>query len=958
MSQKGFSYEGNLPHQTKAVESVVNCFDYTLKPKIAESNPIIDFTRFSENVERVQELNGLSMKNTDEHIIDVQMETGTGKTYTYTKTMFELNKKLGLNKFIVVVPSLSIKAGTLSFLNDSATKQHFRNQYNREIKVFEWSSSAKSKKEYMPSAVSDWVSAPLNNTLNILVVNSGMINATREYNDEKISGLDYSYDTNLFSNFSTISEAITSVNGVMIIDEPHKFSQSGKTMENLNKLNPQLIIKYGATFNNKFNNKFNNLVYKLSAVDAFNQSLVKGITVCMDKFDIAKKVSIKLAKIDKQSSTAIFEYKKEKSNKTFELNVGDSLSKIDNDCVNLYIDKINATAVLLSNGEELKAGDKINPYLFNQGFVQRMIQQSVDKHFEIERELMTKEVRIKPLTLFFIDDIESYRKDSGSGELAAYLEQCVKEKINDLLKDKSLTNEYRRYLEKSVDDLSLTHAGYFSKDNTSKDDKIQKEINEILHDKMSLLDVDNPRRFIFSKWTLKEGWDNPNVFQITKLRTSGSETSKLQEVGRGLRIPVNEYMQRVDQELEQHHLYYRVDVSEQDFVEELVKDINDTNKMEIKLVAGKKLTNQQVHDLASRFNESEADLLTKLAFNQVIDEERVLQEDFEEKLKIIFPECDLAEGKVKREDDKKPIKLKPRADKYKELQELWEAINKQVILEYNISDYLLDTVLIDAIKSVDFRSNIQIVENKIDKNTKGKEATTKNLESYNINTLTYGEFLTGLSREIHLKIETIHECFKQAIKQNDSIKINDHLNNDTIRQIKEEFYRQLLQKVVNKSEIKYRSVSNKVQATKFTDKNGKLIEVLATDLGKDTVDKKTPDNYLFDQAWFDSKLEKENILEEIDRVTVYTKIPKRSVQIPVPGGLTYSPDFAYVVEGVDGKKSFNLIVETKDKIKHDLTKMEEIKFELASHYFDDINITFKRQMTNKKMIDIIKEIRE
>lgn len=951
MSQKGFSYEGNLPHQTKAVESVVNCFDYTLKPKIAESNPIIDFTRFSENVERVQELNGLSMKNTDEHIVDVQMETGTGKTYTYTKTMFELNKKLGLNKFIVVVPSLSIKAGTLSFLNDSATKQHFRNQYNREIKVFEWSSSANNKKEYMPSAVSGWVTAPLNNTLNILVVNSGMINATREYNGEKISGLDYSYDTNLFSNFSTISEAISSVNGVMIIDEPHKFSQSGKTMENLNKLNPQLTIKYGATFNDKFNN----LVYKLSAVDAFNQSLVKGITVCMDKFDIAKKVSIKLAKIDKQSSTAIFEYKKEKSNKTFELNVGDSLSKIDNDCVNLYIDKINATAVLLSNGVELKAGDKINPYLFNQGFVQRMIQQSVDKHFEIERELMTKEVRIKPLTLFFIDDIESYRKDSGSGELALYLEQCVKEKVNDLLKDKSLTNEYRRYLEKSLDDLSLTHAGYFSKDNSSKDKDIQKEVHEILHDKMSLLDVDNPRRFIFSKWTLKEGWDNPNVFQITKLRTSGSETSKLQEVGRGLRIPVNEYMQRVDQELEQHHLYYRVDVSEQDFVEDLVKDINDTNKMEIKLVAGKKLTNQQVHALASDFNVSENELLIKLAVNQVIDEEQVLQEDFEEKLKIVFPERYLADGKVKNEDERKPVKLTPRAGKYKELQELWETINKKVILEYNISDNLLETVLIDAIKSVDFRSNIQIVENTIDKNTKG-EATTKILESYNINTLTYGEFLTGLSREIHLKIETIHECFKQAIKQNNTLTINDHLNNDTIRQIKEEFYRQLLQKVVNKSEIKYRSVSNKVQATKFTDKNGELIEVLATDLGIDTVDKKTPDNYLFDQAWFDSKLEKENILEGLESVTVYTKIPKRSVQIPVPGGLTYSPDFAYVVEGKDGKKSFNLIVETKDKTAVDLSRMEESKLDLAFQYFDDINITFKRQMTNKKMIDIISEI--
>jgi type III restriction enzyme len=166
-------------------------------------------------------------------------------------------------------------------------------------------------------------------------------------------------------------------------------------------------------------------------------------------------------------------------------------------------------------------------------------------------------VKIKPLTLFFIDNIDEYRNKDGY--IRKTVEQYIELEIKELLKTEKDVF-YKAYLEKTLLDLSVTHGGYFSKDNSEKDEAIEKEINEILHDKQAMLDLENPRRFIFSKWTLREGWDNPNVFQICKLRSSGSEISKLQEVGRGLRLPVNEYGNRVKDE--QFYLNYFVDFTE------------------------------------------------------------------------------------------------------------------------------------------------------------------------------------------------------------------------------------------------------------------------------------------------------------------------------------------------------------------------------------------------------------
>ena len=562
----GFNFEKNLNHQSHAVDSTIAVFDNItlVQPTEADKNYInsaFDYTTertYPENIRAVQEDNGVNEKiKRNSNIIDIMMETGTGKTYTYTKTIFELNKNFGIFKFIVVVPTLSIKAGTIDFLKSESSREHFKEQYGKtlHLHIVESQKNNKSKKSFIPPAVTSFVNAGNfeKNSIQVMIINAGMINSET---------MQKSFDKGLFDKYTVPFAAIGATKPFMIIDEPHKFGTSSKTWENIQKMQPQFILRYGATFQG-----YENLIYTLTAVDSFNRNLVKGVIGHITEFDSGKNAIVKF--IDSDGTEASFELIENDIRKTVTVSKKESLKKVHPEMNDLGIENLNKSTVILSNGLEMKKGDKINPYSYAEKLQETMIQKAIKHHFEIEKELLTREVKIKPLTLFFIDNIDEYRNKEGY--IRKTVEQYVKAEIEELLKVEKDTF-YKAYLEKTLLDLSATHAGYFSKDNTEKDEAIEKEINEILHDKQAMLDLENPRRFIFSKWTLREGWDNPNVFQICKLRSSGSEISKLQEVGRGLRLPVNEYGNRVKDE--QFYLNYFVDFTESDFVDKLVNEIN------------------------------------------------------------------------------------------------------------------------------------------------------------------------------------------------------------------------------------------------------------------------------------------------------------------------------------------------------------------------------------------------
>jgi len=952
---KGFNFEKNLQHQSQAVKSTVSVFDNLEieNPKGVDKqflNPVLKIydgnNTYPKNIIELQKVNNIEGKvNLNSNIIDIMMETGTGKTYTYTKTIFELNKNYGLFKFIVIVPTLSIKAGTVDFLKSDSARAHFKEQYGKTIKlhIVESKKGGKNKKSFMPPAVNSFVNAGVyeKNSIQVMVINAGMVNSET---------MRKSFDKGIFDKHTIPFKAISAVNPFLIIDEPHKFSKANKTWENIQKMKPQFILRYGATFK-----EYENLVYTLTAVDSFNRNLVKGVIGHITEFESGKNAIVKLNNTDGKEAT--FELLEDKSKKTFKLTKKESLQRVHFAMEDLYVESLNKSKVVLSNGIELSKGDKLNPYSYAEKLQEIMIQKAIKSHFENEKQLLTRSVKIKPITLFFIDNIEEYRNENGY--LRTTIESLIKAEVETLLKTEK-NKFYKAYLEKTLENISLTHAGYFSKDNSEKDEAIEKEINEILHDKQAMLDLDNPRRFIFSKWTLREGWDNPNVFQICKLRSSGSDISKLQEVGRGLRLPVNEYGNRVKDE--QFYLNYFVDFTESDFVDKLVNEINEKSGAVSIEEIPEKLSDDIVKKICELYETTEDDLFEILDDNNVVTRSNKFKEGGFDFIKHNYPKIfeGVGSNKVRKSTDKKK-QVSIRTEKYTELKELWEKLNEKVILEYkfekedkfkslfiNFLNEQNSNFTIEGIK--ERTAQIEITDNiagvKEEQEIYGNEITP-------ISTMKYSSFLKELAKALNINIKTLNSSFIDS-----NIDINKFLNIATVRIIKQKFENYLMFNAIDKFGIEYQKVSNEIHPTKFTDEKGNVLkEISASDVGVMYSENKVADTYLLDELFYDSELEKQNIEQNLKEVVVFSKIPKNSIKIPVAGGKSYSPDFAYVLNYENKSKKLYFVVETKNTTEESLRNEEKQKIRHAEKFFGDtIKIKFRKQFSNKKIENLIREI--
>ncbi len=949
-----FNFEKNLDHQSHAVDSTIAVFDSILLVQPNQThknyvNPTFDFNgdnTYQENIRSVQEKNEVTngIKH-NSNILDIMMETGTGKTYTYTKTIFELNKSYGIFKFIVVVPTLSIKAGTINFLKSDSPRDHFKEQYNKtlHLHIVESKKNTKNQKSSIPPAVASFVSAGNfeQNSIQVMIINSGMINSET---------MQKSFDRGLFDKYTVPFDAIGATSPFVIIDEPHKFGQSSKTWDNLQKLKPQFILRYGATFQG-----YENLIYTLTAVDSFNRNLVKGIIGHITEFNAGQNAIVKFIWSDGQE--ARFELFENNQTRTVSVSKKESLQRVHREMTDLVIDNLNRSTVVLSNGLEMKTGDKINPYSYAKTLQETMIQKAIKHHFEIEKQLLTRDVKIKPLTLFFIDNIDEYRNEDGY--IRKIVEQYIKVEIEDILNTEK-NSFYRDYLEKTLTDLSATHAGYFSKDNNEKDEAIEKELNEILHDKQAMLDLKNPRRFIFSKWTLREGWDNPNVFQICKLRSSGSEISKLQEVGRGLRLPVNEFGNRVKDE--PFYLHYFVDFTENDFVDKLVNEINQkSGAISIEQVPNE-LTDQMIKKICELYNITKMNLLIELISKQVITENFSFETGGFDFIKKHYPL--IFEGvnsdKIRKSTDTKK-KISVSKDKYPELKDLWEKLNEKVIIEYKfnteetfknlVTEFLKDQdqkglLTSDSINEI--LSKVEIIDNRA---TSSKHESIFNHKTSTISVLKYSDFLKDLSKLLNINMITLHGAIIDA-----GIDINKYLSQTTLRILKQKFDFFLMTKAFSKFSIEYKKVSNAIHPTKLTDVDGNVLdEIPASDVGLFYSGDKVAEEYFFKELYFDSDLEKQNIITNLEKIIVFTKIPKNSIKIPIAGGKSYSPDFAYVIKSKNGEQKLNLVVETKGVNGTDeLRKEEEYKIKHAKQFFQG-KVKFKVQFSNDKITSFIRD---
>ena len=517
------------------------------------------------------------------------------------------------------------------------------------------------------------------------------------------------------------------------------------------------------------------------------------------------------------------------------------------------------------------------------------------------------------------------------------------------------------------------HGGYFSKDNSDKDEAIEQETLEILHDKESLLSITNPRRFIFSKWTLREGWDNPNIFQICKLRSSGSETSKLQEVGRGLRLPVNEYMSRDKSQL--HDLHYYVDFTEKDFIETLTKEINDKSGVSFNQT---KLDDYLIAALLKaypvEFNNDDNKLLGKLFADGLIEFNHEFKEGGFEKLKENYPLAfgsGLNAGKIKT-GEKNKLKATIRSANYTELKTLWEAISQKVVLEYQLNDtddfkklfkaYLLEhkTQFLKT-GSISEQHRLVVAQDRVSYVVE----PSVNAPILPFRMMDYYAFLMDLSKALALSISMLHAVFTELLNDK-QFDINPYMSLVTIRLIKKGFNDYLMQHVFGQFKINYRKTTNTIHPTKLTNAQGEVLNSIeSSDVGVLSQEGATPLSYLFEEYFYDSQIELDNIKTPITEVVIYTKIPKSSIRIPLVGGGTYSPDFAYVVKSADGKTALNLVVESKDKTELGLAGDEAQKIKHAEAFFNqlqtdvitDVIVVFKKQLKDKKMAELIKQAR-
>jgi len=652
---------------------------------------------------------------------------------------------------------------------------------------------------------------------------------------------------------------------------------------------------------------------------------------------------------------------------THTLEKGDPLSIITSSFEGIYISGIGKNFIELSNGQMKYQGEEFITDIYSSSYQEQMIKLALKRHFETEKENFNRKNKIKTLALFFIDDIYSYRKDE-KGEKETYLkntfERLLKEQIDiELSKlDKRDSEEYKEYLLASKNNIEATHAGYFSQDNNDSDEAIAQEVNEILFQREKLLSIRNEdgsfntRRFLFSKWTLKEGWDNPNVFTIAKLRSSGSEISKLQEVGRGLRLPVDEFGNRISNE--EFFLNYIVDFTERDFAEELVRQINSELPQVIEL------KDKDVERVAKKLGMDADDLFLELLTKKYIDRNKKV--NLEKKDEFINEYPGFAEGlnrgKIKDNNKSKTQPIKVRKDSYTELKELWEILNHKYIIYYEkLEEKFLQEQLVKLFKKDVFKDIVITSKRDI---VRGSEKGMIVNESAGVyytleKPMTYNKFLLMINESTSLPIRTIHHAIVQYSKED---KIEDrHFNEYSAMNFINNF--EVWKNENLQGRFTYKKTNLPIHPTSLTYKDGTPKDIISQGrIGTKIIQGQAMEKYLYDVIAYDSPLEKENIQSDIDEVVVFGKIPRNSVRIPTVNGGTYSPDFMYVVKKKDGTKVLNVVIETKDvENQNQLRGIEEDKINSAKVFFEQLKldgyeVKFETQLKNKKMKTIIDEM--
>ncbi|GAA6820417.1 type III restriction-modification system endonuclease [Helicobacter pylori] len=827
---------------------------------------------------------------------DILMETGTGKTFCFLECVYALHQNYHLSKFIVLTPSNAIKLGVLKSVG--ITREFFKSEYSTHLESYE--------------DVERFILAS-NHKCCVLVMTFSAFN--KEKNTINQSCLE---NTNLFNGAKSYMQALASIRPIVIMDEPHRFL-GDKTKKYLEQLNALITLRFGATFKDDYKN----LIYVLDSKKAFDCALVKSISVA--SVGESDECFLELKEANKKQNEATINYTDlENKTKSVKVKTHDNLGVVTHISTleDYIVEKITKTEVRFLNGVNLLLDQKEPFSHLLEGEQEVMLKEAIKSHFEREEGLFKK--GIKALCMVFISGVNSYLSENEKpAKLALLFEKLYQQKLEEVLK-KPLDENYRAYLERTKDAIYKVHGGYFAKSKKESDEA--QVIALILKEKEKLLSFDSDLRFIFSQWALQEGWDNPNVMTICKLAPSHSNITKLQQIGRGLRLAVNDRGERITKEHADfdfvNELVVIVPQVEGDFVgaiqqeiseHSLIKQVFSAEELEKSGMVKKGYYGVLFEKLEGLgFGEKTDDENFKLTLNQntFLKKEPELEKlkdekylDFE-KLKDFLKDRLIGNSRVRNKNGRKTEKIKINKENFKKFETLWESLNHQARIAYAIdSESLIDEIVKNINSSFKVSSKIVSVTTHKKVETMGNNAKTEIFERESACVWSLHEFISALSNKVKLSFKSVAKVLEKI----DENKFNEIKKNEQegLKRLEELFLEIIYQNIEDKISYQMRetTIKNKKNDA-FYDEKGEIREFLDGSLDGDKYEIKNSsvrEKCLYENFMqVHSEIEKDTIEESNDtKIIVFGKLPK--VKIPVGLNQTYSPDFGYVVENNDKK---------------------------------------------------------
>ncbi len=903
--------------------------------------------------------------------VDILMETGTGKTFTYLNLIFALHKAYKQNKFIIFVPRKAILESVKQ--NIRLTKDYFYSEFKRHLKTYTYE-GVKSQSNIIDHYLKN------QDELSVLLLTNSAI--------DKSANILNKNSENLF-NTKSIFENIADLKPISIIDEPHLLKGEA-FFKYFGKIGA-LYFRFGATFAKEKEQALSNVAFCLDSISAFRNYLVKQIRVHSVMQDAQSPFLL-----DADSKSAKIAFYKAGILKQITLSKGEDLGKIGAPFNGVSLDTITKDKAYLSDNTTLekKASYKLTP-----DEISILLKEAIDLHFE--KEALLFDQNIKALSLFFIPKIEDFRQIDGKGKpfIKTEFERLYKLKRDSILARKNLSPSYREYLARDFDESGnlRVHQGYFSGDSTALN-KGRKESNRenleandikmILSEKEKLLSFQTPLRFIFSVWALQEGWDNPNIFTLIKLANSTSETSRHQQVGRGLRIAINQEGKRVTHGFlkgndnafyEINYLDMLVSGEEVGFIEGLQKEIEASsfissgNALDRENLARLGLNERKINkfcDALEELNAVEFDepnnaytIIAPVCETMQNNEERIKRFLSDKEYHAVLSAFKMAENQTNKRDqiinaNCPQEKVKIRQDLAKEFKELWQTINAQSRISYQ---NIQKTKLIESIAKAFNESHV--IREAIVFESKRYDPQTNRIITEDSDFLKFKNYDNALQKEINALL--LDFAKDESLPLKFTLELYNALNKEHFKNspkkafkllkgiIKDELHANLL------SCVSYEFCQNAFSNTAFDKTDPLYFEDGSpkTEIEKHKIGKyksvQTPSyKYLYDTIIYDSKIEEEVSEERVQKVEdmsieVFAKLPKFKIPTPYKN---YEPDFAYLLKDSKGAKIF-FVCETKGyKDESDIPQDEMRKIDYAKIFFEALSENLKNA---KKEIRVV-----